>query len=244
MRVVTRVLLAIGFVALSLSQAQAGLFLTGFTGNTPFNGAAIADGTVSFSVYQNDPGDNWATDLGVDPQGTSIDETAPYVYFYQVVNDNPLTPDDPLAAFLTPKNGSEYSSMGYLDEMVFDDGGTGVNGTTNTGLDDGRDLNAQSSAFIPDDNAMNPSSISAAPTDFVRFNFVPEIPTGAYSTILFVTSNLGPIYATGQLRDGATATGSIASHGAPEPGSLLVWGGLLVVGATVTACRRRSRKIA
>jgi hypothetical protein len=113
---------------------------------------AGCDSTVSFAVYQPDT-DNWATELGIDPALLSpgVDFDTPYVFFYQVVNTDPLEAlENPLATFeiaIEEKTKgvakiwdgpSPYSSAGWIENTVF---GTtdGMGGITHTASSDIQD---------------------------------------------------------------------------------------------------------
>jgi hypothetical protein len=103
------------------SSLQAG-FLADFTGNTELVvGGTNSDGVVNFAVYENTG--NWEIDLGItgnvmefnDLSGLSIgsdDTDAPYVYFYQIMNTNPFTPDDALRLLQIAKG--QFDEGGYV----------------------------------------------------------------------------------------------------------------------------------
>ncbi|MDJ0728635.1 MAG: PEP-CTERM sorting domain-containing protein [Crocosphaera sp.] len=95
----------------------------------------FCDSTVSFAVYQPST-NNWVTELELNPSlvANNPDLDAPYVFFYQVVNTDPLTVfEEPLRLFAVaeeekignvgiPWNGpSLYSSAGWIADTVFGD---------------------------------------------------------------------------------------------------------------------------
>lgn len=116
------------------SSALAG-FLSDHTGHAVFGlGDPRGDGHVSFAVYENSGGD-WISALGLSGEGTvqqlissyPVIGDAPYVYFYQIVNTDPLPagsgPDRPLSGMVVRGAGTA-TSVGYLKDMVFNDVGT------------------------------------------------------------------------------------------------------------------------
>jgi hypothetical protein len=109
----------------------------------------LCDSTVSTIAYRTLGDGNWTDDvalttrglinptfLKVDDNGDLIvDVEAEWVFFYQVVNTNPLTDDEaPLAEFsitTTDKNGhpvahKPYASGGFYDGLVFENASTAI----------------------------------------------------------------------------------------------------------------------
>ncbi len=104
---------------------------------------AECDSTVSFSVYDNTDLGNWTTELGLPavplmPFSSVVDTNAPYVFFYEVVNTDPLPQlEDTLVNFnvaveTKPPIGSwfgpsPYSSGGYIPGYVFTNASRDIN---------------------------------------------------------------------------------------------------------------------
>src|SRR5207248_406366 len=132
-------------------------FLSGFTGYSQMSDFATSDGIVNFAVYQNNgTTQNWATDLSgggnptivtpLLPGGGIPDTTAAYVYFYQVVNNNPVPPDSNLSAFYVSLGVSTpYTSAGYLSATVFSDASGAVGPAGN------QFLGPEPTGTVPDD---------------------------------------------------------------------------------------------
>jgi hypothetical protein len=147
-----------------------------FTEQCPF-----CDSTVNFAVYENLDGGDWVSELGLSnptallsTPGTvvPVDTTAPYVFFYQVVNTDPLSPiEDTIIDFnvavevkepgqpVQPWSGpNPYSSGGYFNQTVFANATDAI-----TPLDRPADWNAEELAVTPftsNTNAVNPTSLN------------------------------------------------------------------------------------
>src|SRR5207244_6609527 len=79
------------------------------------------------------------------------------------------------------------------------------------------------SAFAP----LGGSTTGGAPDNFAKFFWTPTgippnlgIPTPGFSTVLFLTSNIGPTYGEGNLRDGGEISNGGIPVQAPEPNTL------------------------
>jgi hypothetical protein len=256
------------------ATSQAGMFLPEFTGHTQMAetaGFPDSDGIVNFTVYFNDTASDWRLVLGIGsvveaPDG--LDSTARYVFFYQVVNTNPITTEQPLVNFSVDSGGSPYSSVGYLDATVlvdFDGDDVGPSGNrylgtegsphkpddivngipTESGVPLYSDFTSDlPDAFIANGNAVNPNSFQRDPNgdQFVAdFTFSPSLTADRFSSLLFLTSNQAPTYRQGNISSSNTnANGDVPAH-VPEPASLAIWGiGL----AVVTASSARYRQVA
>jgi len=118
-------------------------FIQYSNGHTVFGASQrgkTTDGTVNFAVYEN-PGGDWTQVFGPavaqqieglppDARGvaTQVDATAEYIYFYQVVNNNPVGLVNNSLNGLDVPIPSRYtiSSLGYIDGYVFNENGTPV----------------------------------------------------------------------------------------------------------------------
>ncbi|MBI1901913.1 MAG: hypothetical protein HYS13_12485 [Planctomycetia bacterium] len=256
-------------IALMAGDASAG-FVTAFTGNTQMSESANSDGIVNFAVYDNTDGGDWTTEIpslgavSTITSGGAIDTTAKFVFFYQVVNTDPNTggTDPDLATFKIASNGVAYSSAGFLSDKVFFDG------TANVGPSGNLFLGTEGTPHKTDDvvdGAPSESGVAAPTFATLAAAVNPEqvigglggvggfatlqwgafgegvIGTGAFSSVVFLTSNNPPVgYGRGNIRDGDPASdGDIPVH-APEPGSLLVWAGVLGIGAVLVLRRRKT----
>ncbi|HJT35494.1 MAG TPA: PEP-CTERM sorting domain-containing protein [Pirellulales bacterium] len=288
MRFVTSNLLRPRALALPLVAAWAALcgpanaqFQPGFTGWTEFADAgSSAGGVVDFAVYQNTGADggNWVSQLGLGSSiasagvldssgGSTVDSTASYVFFYEVVNTAPAAGNGSIANFNVNSYTTPYTSGGWLNNYVFND-----MAVTNTHPY----IGTQPTGTPPDNqqyyypSAMGQSLDSATP--FTNSGVSTTAPTGVaslggadnggqatfqwttffgnhlltanhYSPVLFLTSNTTPSYAPGSL---SSTSGMNPSDGniptqAPEPATLLMWGaGALGVAVMI----RRRRKLA
>lgn len=162
--------------------------------------------------------------------GNGIDSAANFVYFYQIVNTDPDPATDATLKELEinlPEGTSLVTSAGYLDGHVFDDptdatlpagpdGATGPTGNARLGTDpdttpdpddvDGDGAPSESgvvlTGFAAIGGAINPNWAEEADPFTLQFIFVPSvIPTGSYSSVFFLTSNVGPDYLPAQLED-------------------------------------------
>jgi hypothetical protein len=104
---------------------------SGFADNIAGSFSDSGDGTVSFAVYANDgTTGNWATDLGISPTALGalgpVDTAAPYVYFYQVVNNSFVNSvETPLSQFWAPVQvAAAVSSAGQVTGTAFLDPAT------------------------------------------------------------------------------------------------------------------------
>lgn len=178
------------------------------------------------------------------------DKTAAFVFFYQVVNTNPSGGADPaLVQLKVANNGVPYSSTGFLassatlavsEGEVFQDvdGLVGPQGNEFIGsngpfADDPIDgVPTQTAALASPFNATLAGAIRPTTgtvddlAGFAGFSFATlPLSSGGFSTILFLTSNMGPVgYGVGNLRDGdPTSNGDIPVH-APAPMSAVLFG--------------------
>jgi hypothetical protein len=216
-------------------------FLAAFTGNSQMTDQSGtppgAQGVVSFAVYANAAGHNWAADLGLPvtplPDGNILDLMARYVYMYQVVNIG--VPGPTIENFKV--SGTNWTSGGYLLSTVFTDAAGHVN-FPNTGLgpnpvaDDPIDGVPSAAGpfltgFAPDGASVNPTDTDLAfggdGNGFTTFSFViPTIPSEGWSSVVFLTSDSPPSYLPGTIQDGGvTSDGDIPSS-VPEPASMVM----------------------
>jgi len=175
------------------------------------------------------------------PNAGGVDATARYVYMYQVVNTGATDALENLKV----ANPASFTSAGNLlnsaanpSSVVFEDTNGQVK-TTNGNIGLGKNPSADdivngvpstSGATVSTISALN-TAVRADSTDldfggnsgFVQFNFQrPVIGVAKVSTIVFLTSDHGPYYARGLVRDGSNSDGDIPTAVAPEPGSLTI----------------------
>lgn len=248
--------------AVLCGQANA-QFSPGFTGWTEFaDSGSSAGGVVDFAVYTNTgaDGSNWETQLGLTNSiasagvldangGNTVDSTASFVFFYEVVNTAPATGNGSIANFNVNSYSTPYSSGGWLNNYVFND--TAITNTHPY-------IGTQPTGTPPDNQQYYYPSVSGQSlnaTPFTNSGVTTTAPTGVaslggagnggsatfqwttffgrhllaasgYSPVLFLTSNTGPSYAPGSL-SGTTglnpSDGNIPTQ-APEPATLLMWG--------------------
>lgn len=258
--------------AASSAVAEAG-FLSDFTGRTEFVvGNAASDGLVNFAVYENTDGD-WTDDFVGGSGGSfdlavihlggfssAVDAAAKFVYFYQVVNTDPTSPDDPLDNLLVPfppGGSSLVTSAGRVTGFVFDDNGDDDGGAVGpsgnerlgddmTGDDDATPGDATpglsgvvlaSPFFVAHASAKDATGAAALVSNFLRFSWS-SLETGEFSSLVFITSGIEPRYDTGVLKDTGTTDGDIPAP-VPEPGTLA----LLFAGAPLGLYWLRRRKV-
>lgn len=273
-------LLFVVFWAVTCSQANA-QFQPGFTGWTEFADAgSSAGGVVDFAVYKNDGnnGGDWTQQLGLtgaltgvvdSNNGNTVDSTAQYVFFYEVVNTAPAAGNGSIANFNVNSYTTPYTSGGWLTNYVFNDAAvTNTHpyiGTQPTGTPPdnqqyyypsvmGQSLDSATPFTNSGVTTTAPLTVSSlggsggggGEATFQWLNFGPNnhlLTANHYSPVLFLTSNTTPSYAPGSL---SSTGGSHPSDGniptqAPEPATLLMWG----VGAFgLTLMIRRRRKLA
>jgi hypothetical protein len=271
--------LAIG--ASTVQIADAG-FLAGYKGNSIFGTGSVlavdnqsSDGTVSFSVYENTDGD-WTDDfgfaLGDVNEGLApfsvIQKAAKYVYFYQVVNDDPVpgvgqgaeTDIDSFFVNFQSLAINVVTGGGYITDAVFNDGADISNSNPGLGPDDGSlggDPDSPVGDGVPSalyagtptidppglgtQEASDAVSYNGFRIEFIFDNTGSSIAPTARSAVLYLTSNFAPIWSTGTLNDGGLTKGDIPVPN-PEPGSLAMTLGALACG--LVAIIRKKQKAA
>lgn len=116
--------------------------------------------------------------------------------------------------------------------------------------------------FVTDVNAIHPLAVTslggfgspgnAADINWANVNLGPpfninteQLSAGSYSTVVFLTSDTGPTYSAGSLREnsvaGVIATGGIPTQ-SPEPATLAMWG-LGAIGFGLVARRRKKLRL-
>lgn len=284
-------LLLAAWVGIALPGTVRGDFMVSHTGHTVFgsNGAGGlgdpgGDGHVSFAVYQNTSGD-WTNALGLTGSavslapGTSLTSGARYVYFYQIVNTDPIQNGlDSALTSLTLRGAADLAtSVGYLHGQVFNDIGIQGGSAVSQGPVTGANVNLSINTSDPD--TLDDGIPSASGFDFtdvaftdgagqrpdsylkesgdLRFNFQDltdvmgmnlgdfRIAPGAFSTVMFFTSDAGPGYRFSILENSADTQADLPVP-VPEPSSLWV---MLITGLPLAAISamswfRRSKKIA
>jgi hypothetical protein len=274
------------FLASSAVAARAGFFLDapvasvppGFVGNTQFINPVLlvnsgSDGVVNFGVYARSVGDaDWTDDFGaaVDAAiGGGVDGTASFVYFYQVVNSDPIpvlgAPDDALVQLDVFTPPGTVTSAGDVAGFVFSDltaAGAGTGPAGNVRLGTAADVTAPpddvfgdaspseagpflsaAAPFVADGSALSPTSVTFLALQ-TQFDFA--VPAGAYTSVLFFTSNFAPTHFIADLSDGGSTSGDIPSPlgpltttPTPEPGTWAMTIGALAIGLTAVFMNRR-----
>jgi hypothetical protein len=237
-------------------------FISGFVGNTQMSDfvgpTAQVSGVISFAVYDNSLGDfSTVTGLGAfSSLAGSPSLSAPFIYIYQMANVDAAAESNRLSSFSVDNSNGNFSGMGYFTNTVFNDGSTvglGANPALGTEpvADDSVDGSPSSlyagvvgfdqlgAAVEPNGGTLNDGS------GFAVFEWLPpQVGEAATSSLLFLTSSLGPRYAEGLIADGNTTTpNNFVSNGdvpsaTPEPATLA----LILAGsplAAIWAVRRR-----
>jgi hypothetical protein len=251
----------------AVSHVEAGMFIATFTGTTEMSEDGDFDGMVSFSVYEVSAGDtDWTDDFFVGFMANSItgsgsvDTDARYVYFYQVVNNNPVDTgiDIPLDGYSVLSGVDAYTSGGYLsnttDPLVFNDSAGAINATTNPSIgspppsgDNTTTFGSLVSPFFVADSAARvPMSVSlgggslTATANFTWPSVVGgRINSGQVSPVLFLTSDLPPAFGPGTIRFGSGMSNSLVPVHNPEPGTVALWLGLGAIGIVAFSRRKR-----
>jgi len=252
-------------VALALlaipSAADANWVGAGFSGSNQLTLGTVppatgprADGVINYAVYDNSAND-FAAVTGF--SGTATTQfgagglgAGRYIYLYQVVNNDPITPEHELTGMHLMVDLASINSAGFLLDTVFRDasGNVGPVGNIRLGLE-----NPIPDVPLPAPNptgfgtiaaAIETQSVTANNGDSLRFNFMPgTIPTDSFSSVLFVTSGRDPTFGQGRLVDGDTTAGFVPVP-TPEPGTLALLGlGLPLLGWGYTR-RLRAAKVA
>jgi hypothetical protein len=139
------------------NNARADFIISGYSQFGPPATPALSDGIVNFAVYDtartpgtgnSGPGNNngtWTDDFGViTPQlrfGNAIHASARFVYMLQVINTNPVAPDNQITSFIynnfygTVTSGGVFTAFGILPSTFIDaDGAILISSATNVGI--------------------------------------------------------------------------------------------------------------
>ena len=260
--------------ALPSASVQAGWVGSGyseFIDNTALPGvsdAPTADGTVSFAVWENTDGD-WTNDFGAafDTAVTGfggVDSAANFVYFYQIVNTDLVSPESTLNRFFVDVDQQDnVTSFGRVSGFVFNDG-SAVGPTTNVELGaavsdpDREALNglasrvetggAATAAFSQDASGVDAVSGSRATFELpagtqhqaIRFSFADSILAPGFSTIVFLTAHGSPTLRSARLDDGANSFNEVLSPTPLPAGVSLLFAGVLSMGGLGVCLRRRT----
>lgn len=225
----------------------------------------LCDGVVNFATYSNADKSDWRIDLNVNPtflQGFDVD--ARWVFLYQIQNTDPVSPEGELENFNVthtdkvgdPIERNPYTSGGFIAGSIlntFNDGsslsldvpndwvpGIVENKTVGAGPDD---IDPTQLLFT---NASGPNPISSpsiknasAAYSGGLFEFGnPLIATGAFSEVLFLTSDdpwASYVWAETQSAGGSGAAGDVPGIKASEPATL----GMLGLGLAGLVVARR-----
>ena len=241
------ILAVLGTAAFVLSPASARAgFLPGFSGNTQMADHPTSTGIANFSVYENTSGGSWVTALTLSGTATplvplaGINTNAKYVYFFQIVNNGTAS----LSTFKVLSGSSPYSSAGYLATTVFTDSAGAVGpsanrflGTEGTKPDDVLDGSPSERGVTPvgfatagaeglagkAPIAANLGGASAGGFAAFLWGFDPTaIPVGGWSVVVFLTSDVAPMYGKGTLLDGGDLSDGDIPVQSPEPGTLVL----------------------
>jgi len=252
---------AIAFATLGVANpADAAVFFVtaGNTHPTQAGGPGDAgvNAVVDYAILQND-GSGWgsfSSQLGAYGGGNlTLDNSATYLYLFQVVNDANRFRDLFINFNTTPPGF--LTSQGYFGGTGFSYSGTPItptdpsigtlapavnNGTSTSVLPTGNLSNVNVVAITSGFSATNPptyspTSLIVNPSSIdVQFQSPPSFDSPARSYLFGFTSNFGPIYGTALAHDGQDALGGIPVPGIrtpanafpmlPEPASMTLWG--------------------
>jgi len=221
-------------------------YLSGFTGNTQFNGTKAVGffpagdtGVVSYAVFDRTTGG--ALDLSSTnllSGTTALANSARYVYLYEVVNNLSRSP---AIDALNVQNPDAYTTLGYLSGQVFKDVATrdggalvqgtntalGPNPTPNPGGASVVTVGQQVGGIAAGSGAINPdgeTGIGSTLPGFASFTFASPITFGKNSSVVFLTSNYAPQMLPGLIHDGSFTVADIPTAVTPEPTSVAMLG--------------------
>jgi len=237
-------------------------YLSGFTGNTQFNGTKAVKffpagdtGVVSFAVFDRTTGG--ALDLSganILSGTTALANSARYVYLYEVVNN---LSKSPAIDALNVQNPDAYTTLGYLSGKVFKDVATrdggalvqgtntalGPNPTPNPGGASVVTIGQQVGGIAAGNGAIDSegeSSIGSTLPDFATFTFASPITFGKNSSVVFLTSNYAPVMMEALIHDGTFTVADIPTAVTPEPTSVAMLGAGLLGAGWIYRRRRQS----
>jgi hypothetical protein len=263
----------------ALVQFATAAFLPDYTGNSQFvlgpglpNIPAQGDGVVNFAVYENDD-DDLSEFAGFSPTSlillSLVDETADYVYMYQIVNTNPDIGGGGEGALVhltipLPYGVSSVTSVGYFDGYVFDDatpggdptGPTGFGGNTRLGgpevTSPAEDVPGDASPSFSGAVLDSPPLVgSLGATDPIlalldstaspdALDFYVLLTPSSYTSVMFLTSNLPPVYKPpSTLHNSPYQTLADIPVPGPEPSTTVMGIGVLVCGLVGIVAAKR-----
>jgi len=255
----------------SATSAEAGSFLSGFTGsaNITYPNSPADRAYVSFAVYSNnDGGAALATSLGTTTTALAsagMNLSARYVYLYQVVNVG----TEALSFLQIDSKPTLYSSHGQIANTVFSDGtgasnrvvGTANGGKNFLGSESGpstifgsgpnasHTYTGQNAAFASASGGVSSSGFTQSNLNgYVRYNYSnggdPTLLTNGYGYLLFLTSDNAPTLGDGAIHDNFQSDGYVPMASAPEPGSMALMSMAVLGLSGWTAWRRKYRRAA
>jgi hypothetical protein len=183
------------------------------------------------------------------------------VYFYQMVNTDPLAASEStLRSLQIEGQAGSFSEAGYLAGTVFDSATPGLAGATGpTGPVANPSIGPPTTDLIPGNNspgfaggalsaagfavnggAVAPSTVTFLAEGLYEFSFnTPLSVPGGYSTVVFLVSEIAPSYLRGRVHDGLFTDGDVPSN-TPEPGTFVMTAAALAIAAGAVVARRRN----
>jgi hypothetical protein len=253
---------ALATFLLAPGSARASGWVPGDSGNVVLTGTPTSNGIVNYAVYNytgasttlsaelatlgltsNLVFNNPTTVAAMDPTTTS---STTYLYFYQVVNNQPVATGSGLTQLFLGANPAQMVSAGVVKDATFSQGGNPVGPSTNQTLNG----NPDATPFVTGAPAgtvgawtyQGPESPGG-----VFFGGAPGpgavLAPGQYGYLMVVASNVAPVFGSVALHDGVAPDAvGLAPVPTPEPGTFALIGlGLPLLGWGY-ARRLRARK--